>query len=261
MLIQLLSFVYLYSMITLALYNLKGGVGKTASAINLAFLAASEGYKTLIWDLDPQGSSSFYLDAVPQVKNETKKLFNNDLNLAEAIQSTTYENLFIIPADLSARQADILLNEMKQSKKKLSSLLSSLKKEFDIVFVDCPPGISVLHDAVFFGIDHILIPNIPTTLSIRSFETIKNYFSENDLSIEKVKCFFSMVDHRKNLHHETMQQFYKDKIFFKNYIPYLSDVEKMGIHQAPLETYAHSSYAVQCYRELWREIKKTCIHQ
>ena len=68
-----------------------------------------------------------------------------------------------------------------------------------------------------------------------------------------------MVDHRKNLHHETMNEFYKDKIFLKNYIPYLSDIEKMGIHQAPLETYAANSYAAQCFREVWKEIKKNCL--
>lgn len=246
-------------MVTLALYNLKGGVGKTASAINLAYLAAKEGYRTLIWDLDPQGSSSFYLGIASQLKNESKKILNNDLDLADAIQPSPYQNLSIIPADISARHADILLSEMKQSKKKISSLLASIKKEFDIIFIDCPPGISLLHDAIFYGIDYVLMPNIPTTLSIRSYETVKDYFIENALPIEKVKCFFSMVDHRKNLHHETMQQFYKDKIFFKNYVPYLSDVEKMGIHQAPLETFAASSFAAQCYRDLWKEIKKTCI--
>ncbi|MDE3235803.1 MAG: AAA family ATPase [Bacteroidota bacterium] len=246
-------------MVTLALYNLKGGVGKTAAAINLSWLSASEGYKTLVWDLDPQGSSSFYLGAEASVKNESKKLLSSEMDIGEAVQATPYENLFIIPADLSARQADILLSEMKQSKKKLGTLLASLKKKYDIIFIDAPPGISLLHDNVFNAADWILMPNIPTTLSIRSFETVSRYFEENDLDQKKIKCFFSMVDHRKNLHHETMQQFYKDKIFFKNYIPYLSDVEKMGVNHAPLETFAHSSYAAQCYRDLWKEIKKTCL--
>ena len=246
-------------MVTLALYNLKGGVGKTAATINLAYLPAKEGYKTLVWDMDPQGSSSFYLGAESSVKNESKKLLNSEIGLLEAVQSTAYENLDIIPADLSARQADVLLSEMKQSKRKISTLLGSLKKDYDLVILDCPPGISILHDAIFFGADWILMPNIPTTLSIRSFETVLNYFKENDLDASKLKCFFSMVDHRKNLHHEVMSTFYKDKYFFKSYIPYLSDVEKMGINEAPLETFAHSSYAAQCYRDLWKEISKTCI--
>lgn len=246
-------------MVTLALYNLKGGVGKTAASINLAWLSAKEGYQTLVWDMDPQGSASFYLGAKASVKNETRKLLSSEMELTEAVQATKYENLDIIPADISARQADILLNEMKQSKRKLATLLSSLKKEYDVVILDCPPGISVLHDAIFVAADWILMPNIPTTLSIRSFETVTDYFKENDLDRSKLKCFFSMVDHRKNLHHEVMNTFYKDKYFFKNYIPYLSDVEKMGVHEGPLETFAPSSYAAQCYRDLWKEIRKTCI--
>ncbi len=243
-------------MVTLALYNLKGGVGKTAAAINLAYLSAKEGYRTLIWDLDPQGSSSFYLGVAAQVKNESKKLLNNELTLLDAVQLSPYENLSIIPADLSARQADILLSDMKQSKRKLASLLSSIKKEFDIVILDCPPGISLLHDAIFNAADWVLMPNIPTTLSIRSYEAVNNYFEEYGFDKEKIKCFFSMVDHRKNLHHEVMNQFYKDKIFFKSYIPYLSDIEKMGINEAPLETFASNSFAAQCYKDLWKEIKK-----
>jgi cellulose biosynthesis protein BcsQ len=247
-------------MVTIALYNLKGGVGKTAATINFAYLSAKQGYKTLIWDLDPQGSSSFYLGATATVKNEAKKILNGEMNLSNAIQNTAYENLDIIPADLSARHADILLNDMKQSKKKIASILSTVKKDYDLVFLDCPPGISVLHDAVFVGADWVLMPNIPTTLSIRSFESVLDYFKETELDINKLKCFFSMVDHRKNLHHETINQFYKDKLFFKNYIPYLSDIEKMGVHEAPLASFAANSYAAQCYQDLWKEIKQRCIN-
>jgi len=245
-------------MTSFALYNLKGGVGKTAATINLAYLAAADGLKTLVWDLDPQGSSSFYLNVQPTLKNETRKLLSGEADIKEAILDSSFENLWIIPSDLSARNADILLDEMKQSKKKLKGLLASLK-QFDLVMLDCPPGISLLHENVFNAADWILLPNIPTTLSIRSFEAVEQYFKDNELDSSKLKCFFSMVDHRKNLHHETMQQFYKDKLFFKNYIPYLSDVEKMGTHQQPLFEFANSSYAAQCYRDLWNEIKKTCL--
>ena len=108
-------------MVTLALYNLKGGVGKTAATINLAYLAAKEGYKTLIWDMDPQGSSSFYLGAEASTENESRKLLSSEMDLLDAVQHSPYENLDIIPADLSARHADVLLSEMKQSKRKIST--------------------------------------------------------------------------------------------------------------------------------------------
>ncbi|MFN5427493.1 MAG: ParA family protein [Bacteroidota bacterium] len=246
-------------MVTIALYNLKGGVGKTAATINLAYLCAQQGLKTLIWDLDPQGSSSFYLGAQANIKNESKKILSNEFELRHAIQATPYEHLDVIPADLSARHADVLLHEMKQSRKKIAALLAPLKQQYDVVFLDSPPGISLLHETIFYAADWVLMPNIPTTLSIRSYETVMDYFKDNELDTSKIKCFFSMVDHRKNLHHEVMADFYKDKVFFKNYIPYLSDVEKMGVQQAPLATFARSSYAAQCYQDLWKEIRRNCI--
>jgi len=126
-------------MVSLAIYNLKGGVGKTAAAVNLALLSARDGYRTIVWDLDPQGSSSFYLNVAASVKNESKKLFLNELDLADAVQPSPYENLAAIPADLSARQADLLFGEAKQSKKKIASLISSLKKNCDVLILDCPP--------------------------------------------------------------------------------------------------------------------------
>lgn len=121
-------------MVTIALYNLKGGVGKTAATINLAYLSALQGYKTLIWDMDPQGSSSFYLGAQANVKNETKKILSSELDLRQAIQATPYEHLDVIPADLSARNADILLNDMKQSKKRIASLLNPLQNNMILFF-------------------------------------------------------------------------------------------------------------------------------
>ncbi len=245
-------------MTVLALYNLKGGVGKTAAAVNLGYLAAADGLKTLIWDLDPQGSSTFYLNVQPVSKNESRKILTEEMNVKDAVVDSVFENLWVIPADLSARNADIVLDEMKQSRKKLKNLISDLK-QFELVLLDCPPGISLLHDNIFNAADWVLMPNIPTTLSIRSYETVVDYFKENGLDNEKIKCFFSMVDHRKSLHHEVIQAFYKDKFFLKNYIPYLSDVEKMGIHRQPLFEFANSSYAAQCYRDLWTEVKRVCL--
>jgi cellulose biosynthesis protein BcsQ len=241
----------------IAFYNLKGGVGKTAGAVNCAYLAAANGYKTLLWDLDPQGSATFYMGLKAE-KNETRQLLSNGMEINAAVQDSSFENLWVIPADLSARNADLILSNQKQSRKKLKGLLTSLKN-FDIVILDCPPGISLLHENIFNSTDWILMPNIPTTLSIRSFETVMGYFKENDLDRGKIRCYFSMVDHRKSMHHDTLQHFYNNKYFFKNYIPYLSDVEKMGMQMLPVFEFANGSYAAECYRDLWKEVEKVCL--
>lgn len=242
-------------MVTIAFYNLKGGVGKTAAAVNLAYLSAADGKKTLLWDLDPQGSASFYMHAKSSEKNSGKKLFSGNANMSDCIVDSSFENLWVLPSDISSRNADLILDEQKQSRKKLKSLINSIKG-FDVLILDCPPGISLLHENVFNAADWVLMPNIPTTLSINSYQTVVDYFKENELDKAKIKCFFSMVDHRKSLHHETINLFYNNRLFFKNYIPYLSDVEKMGVNRQPLFEYANSSYAAQCYRDLWNEVKK-----
>ncbi len=243
-------------MITIALYNLKGGVGKTSSCVNFAYLAANDGYKTLLWDIDPQGSASFYYQSRSKYKGGVKKLLEKGTDLQEAILATNYENLDIIPADISVKSLDILFAEMKNSKKKLKSVLQPLSKEYDFVFLDCPPGFSVLSENVFHAADIVLMPVIPTTLSVRTYNMTKDYIKEKGLDASRLMCFFTMADLRKNMHNEIMENLYKDRKFFQNYIPYLSDVEKMGVHRMPTEAFAPSSYAAQCYRDLWSEIKE-----
>ena len=246
-------------MITFAIYNLKGGVGKTTSAVNLAYLAAQEGYETLVWDLDPQAALSFHFDIQPITKKETEKLLSEEISIEEAIQPTIYPKISVIPSDITSRNTDVFLSEIKQSKKKISSILSSIKKDFDVVILDCPPGIALLHEAVFFGVDWILMPIKPETLCIRSFEMVKNYFEKNKLDLSQLKCFFSIVNNTRTQDKDYIKQYYDNKIFFKNFIPNLADIAKTGIRQAPLETFAKSSYAAACYRSLWEEIKKKCI--
>jgi chromosome partitioning protein len=243
-------------MTTIALYNLKGGVGKTACCVNFAYLSAVDGFKTLLWDLDPQGSTTFYYQVKPKLKGGVKNFFTQESDLEDAVMNTDYDNLDIIPADQSAKTMDIMMDEMRHAKKKLKNIVHEFRKEYDFVFIDCPPGLSVLAENIFYAADIILMPVIPTTLSVRTYEMVKSYFKEKDLDLSKLTCFFTMVDLRKNLHNEVMETLYKDKRFFQSYIPYLSDVEKMGIYQAPVEVFAHSSYAAQCYRDLWAEIKE-----
>lgn len=238
-----------------SLYNLKGGVGKTASCVNFAYMAAKDGYKVLLWDLDPQGAAGFYYKAEPQAKVSIKKIIEQDHPLREAICKTEYEGLDIIPADHSVRKMELILDDNNASKKQIRNVLRGLDNEYDFVFIDCPPGFSLLADNIFFASDAVLMPVIPTTLSVRTYELVKTYFQDK-AELDKLMCFFTMVDMRKNMHNEVMRQLYKDKRFFEYYIPNLSDIEKMGVYLAPVEKFAPSGYAAVCYRALWNEIKE-----
>lgn len=243
-------------MTTIALYNLKGGVGKTAGCVNFAYLSALDGYDTLLWDLDPQGSTTFYYQVKPKLKGGIKNFITQSSDVEEAVMTTDYDHLDIIPADQSAKSLDIMLDEMRNSRKRLKHVIQNFKKDYDFIFMDCPPGLSGLAENIILAADIVLMPVIPTTLSVRTYEMVKAFFKEKELDLAKLTCFFTMVDLRKTMHNEIMENLYKDKHFFQSYIPYLSDVEKMGIYQAPVEVFARSSYAAQCYRDLWAEIKE-----
>jgi chromosome partitioning protein len=238
-----------------SLYNLKGGVGKTASCVNFAYMAAMDGYKTLLWDLDPQGAASFYFNAQPKAKGNIKKILDQSVSLQDVIMATDYDNLDIIPTDISAARLEHSL-ATASSKGVLKKLLKSLEKEYDFIFIDCAPGISALAENVFYASDAVLMPVIPTTLSVRTYEIARDYFAEKVGDIEKLMCFFALADTRKGMHNEIMDELCMDSHFLEHYIPTLSDVEKMGVYNAPVEAYAPSSFANTCYRALWREIKE-----
>lgn len=243
-------------MITIAVYNLKGGVGKTATAVNMAALAASEGDRTLLWDLDPQGSTSFYYRVKPKVKGGLKSLIGKNSELLDAIKETEYENLDLIPADLTLRNMDIHLDEHKSSRKKIAESIHELASNYDALFIDAPPGISLLSENIFHAADLILMPMIPTTLSIRSYDMIMEFFDQNGLDKNKVWGFFSMYDSRKNMHNDIVEEYTKKKKILKTTIPYSSDVERMGLYEAPLVSYSTYSKAALAYHELWAELKK-----
>lgn len=237
---------------TIALYNLKGGVGKTAATVNLAWLAAAGGYRTLVWDLDPQGASSFYFKTEAEKKAATK-LFRGKTNIDHVVKDTPYDGLDIIPADLSARKLDLILDAEGGGDKFIKKMLRQLEYAYDFVFLDCSPGFSVLADNVFRAADLILMPVIPTTLSLRTYSQVKGYLEEQGQA-DKLACFFSMVDKRKAMHQDAIEELLEDKRFFEHYIPYLSDIEKMGVKQAPLGSFAPSSYGMTCFKALWGEI-------
>ena len=240
----------------IGVYNIKGGVGKTATAVNLAYLSAREGYRTLIWDLDPQSAATYYFRIKPKIKGGGCKLIQKRRVLDGMIKGTDFENLDLLPADFSYRNMDLVLGEFKKPEKQLLRLLQPLSDEFDWILLDCPPSISLVSENIFRAANALLIPTIPTTLSMRTYNQLLEFLNDHKITRPARLPFFSMVDRRKRLHLDLIEQ-QPDSCpeLLETHIPYASDIEKMGIHRAPLGYFAPRSIAEQAYEALWKEVK------
>jgi chromosome partitioning protein len=238
-------------------YAIKGGVGKTATVVNLAYLAAREGAQTLIWDLDPQGAVSFYYRIKPDGGGGVKRLLLAKDRLRAAIRSTDYPNLDLLPADVSHRKFDRVLHGAEKPHRLIASRLASLAREYDYVFLDCPAGLSLLSESVLRAMDALIVPVIPTPLSLRTYRQLVEFLARKGSRDLLLLPFYSMCDRRKSLHGDIMARGLEGHTrALQAHVPYTVDVERMGVKRMPVDCYAGASDAAAAYRDLWAEIKQ-----
>jgi len=240
----------------LATYNIKGGVGKTSTAVNLAYHAAASGSRVLIWDLDPQGAASYCFRIKPRVKGGGKKLLRGKTDIGKLIKGTDFDRLDLLPADFSYRHFDVVLNDIKQPQARLTKVLQSVKKEYDYVILDCPPSISVLSEAVFNTADALIVPTLPSILSLRTLRKLFAFKKEQKKNKARVLAFLTMLDRRKKLHNQVAESWSDmGKWALDVSVPYASEIEQMAERRQPVSCFTPNGRAAQAYAALWPEIK------
>ncbi len=247
---------------TLAIYNLKGGVGKTAAAVNLGYLAAQYGWKTLLWDLDPQAAATWYLGQEPGVQDSVKKLARGKRDWKDSIRETDWPRLSCLPADFDNRNLDQYLRKSEHPEFQVRQLLKAFKSEFDLVVLDCPPSFSTVTENLFQAANVIAVPIIPSQLSIRSLGQIVQFLEGEKIRRVKLHPFLSMVDNRRKQHREAGLQLRQEiPNLLATAIPYAAAVEAMGRHRMPLPVTAPRARATTAFEQLWLEIAEKLHRQ
>ncbi len=237
-----------------ATYSIKGGVGKTTSAVNLAYEASRSGARVLLWDVDPQGAATFFFRIKPRIKGGSKAMVGEQGSLEAHIRATDTPGVDVVPADFSLRHLDLHLDHVDKPRQRLAELLAPLGDLFDLAILDCPPSISLASESVFGATDALIVPVLPATLSARTLRQLVQ-FLEDTPSAPKVMPHFAMVDGRKRLHRELVESLPNERPeFLKAVIPNASAVERMGVERAPVATFAPRSSAAEAFGDLWREI-------
>jgi chromosome partitioning protein len=240
----------------LACYAVKGGVGKSSAAVNLAWLSAHDGHRTLLWDLDAQAAATFVLRGKTKVKGGSRRLLQGKSDASRAIRATADERLDLLPADTTYGSTDLDLGEAKHSEDRISKVLAGFAADFDLVVLDCPAGLSLLSTNVVRAADVVLVPIVPSPLSLRTLDQVVDLAAQTG-SKAAVVAFLSMVERRRALHRDVVELLhgrYADVA--RSVVPNSALIERMGQRRRPVVATAPSSTAAAAYQELWAELSE-----
>jgi len=244
----------------IAITNQKGGVGKTTTAVNLAFYLAKSGQRVLLVDGDPQGNATSGLAVDKhQLKLALSSVLLGEATVAEATVATKFENLHLLPTlpDL----ADVEVQLAAGAEHRFSRLKKSLTKleDYDVVLIDCPPSLSLLTVNAFIAADYLLLPVQAEFYALEGLgqllETTKLIKERMNAKLDIIGVVLTMYDERTNLGQQVARDirgFFKDRVF-STVIPRNIRLGEAPSHGLPVILYDAKSRGADAYVALAHE--------
>ena len=244
----------------IAIANQKGGVGKTTTAINLSASLALMKRRVLIIDFDPQGMATSGLGKAKEEKKGIYQALMNGQSLLDFIESTEVDNLYICPSSPELSGVEAELFSMENREKRLQEALNKIRRNFNFIFIDCPPSLGYLTINALTAADSVLIPvqceffcmeGIPDLF--QTLDEVRAYLNRS-LSIEGL--LFTMYDERTNLSKQVAEEIQHSLkgITYEAIIPRTVRLAEAPSFGKPILLYDIKSKGAEAYLNLAREM-------